>query len=114
VIETFDRERWALGLQFSSQKGVDFCGERSVTAAVPRQGLWWILPRWRLCHCGASVVTAHGDVATKKDPPNVAQQNHHKGQDCARQEPREKACEASKKRLGPDSIGGQSKSLRIN
>src|SRR2546423_6686867 len=29
-------ERWALGTQFSSQKGVDFCGEGSVTVAGPR------------------------------------------------------------------------------
>jgi hypothetical protein len=28
-----------------------------------------ILPRWRWCHCGASVVTAPGAVATEKDPP---------------------------------------------
>ncbi|MGB8901044.1 MAG: DUF3489 domain-containing protein, partial [Methylocella sp.] len=27
-----------------------------------------ILPRWRWCHCGASVVTAPGAVATEKDP----------------------------------------------
>src|SRR2546421_9418477 len=27
-----------------------------------------ILPRWRCCHCGASVVTAPGAVATEKDP----------------------------------------------
>ncbi len=26
---------WAIGPQFSSQKGVDFCGEGSVTVAVP-------------------------------------------------------------------------------
>src|SRR3982074_833431 len=26
-----------------------------------------ILPRWRWCHCGASVVTAPGAVATEKD-----------------------------------------------
>src|ERR1700730_12203338 len=25
-------------------------------------------PRWRWCHCGASVVTAPGAVATEKDP----------------------------------------------
>src|SRR3984893_19058004 len=27
-----------------------------------------ILPCWRWCHCGASVVTAPGAVATEKDP----------------------------------------------
>src|ERR1700730_13000045 len=27
-----------------------------------------ILPRWRWCHCGASVVAAPGAVATEKDP----------------------------------------------
>jgi hypothetical protein len=27
-----------------------------------------ILPRWRWCHCGASVVTVPGAVATEKDP----------------------------------------------
>jgi hypothetical protein len=33
-----------------------------------------ILPRWRWCHCGASVVTAPGAVATEKDP----QMSHNK------------------------------------
>jgi hypothetical protein len=49
---------------------VDFGGKESVTVVVPRKavGFVGILPCWRCCHCGASVVTAHGDVTTEKDP----------------------------------------------
>jgi Protein of unknown function (DUF3489) len=49
---------------------VDFRGEESVTVAVEIRagGLIRILPRWRWCRCGASVVTAPGAVATEKDP----------------------------------------------
>ena len=66
----FDANGGAIGAQFSSPKGVDFCGEGSVTVAVPRSGLLaasGILPRWQCRHCGASVVTAPGAVA-EKDP----------------------------------------------
>src|ERR1700730_9768586 len=47
-----------------------------------------ILPCWRWCHRGASVVTAPGAVATEKDP----QMSHSKipDQACRGQEPRGK------------------------
>jgi hypothetical protein len=64
-------KRWATGPQFSSQKGVDFRREWSVTVPCRDKGRLapsGILPRWRCCHCGASVVTAPGTVATEKDP----------------------------------------------
>ncbi len=62
-------KRWANGVSFSSQKGVDFRGEESVTVAVEIRAGGPIrdLPRWRWCRCGASVVTAPGAVATEKD-----------------------------------------------
>jgi Protein of unknown function (DUF3489)/Lyase len=56
---------------------ISFKRRKEWTSAAKRASLWQcrerplalsgILPRWRWCHCGASVVTAHGAVATKKD-----------------------------------------------
>jgi hypothetical protein len=41
------------------------CRHAEIRAGLALSG---ILPRWRWCHCGASVVTAPGAVATEKDP----------------------------------------------
>src|SRR6202011_5788491 len=66
-----------------------------------------ILPRWRWCHCGASAVAAPGAVATEKGSSNVAQQIPQKDQVCARQEPRETACEAWEHDPQRDQAGGR-------
>src|ERR1700730_17230653 len=51
----------ALGLTKSA--ALEYAAGR---AEIRAGGLLRILPRWRWCHCGASVVTAPGAVATER------------------------------------------------
>src|ERR1700730_9744836 len=64
-------KRWGLALNFHRRKewtsaaiGASLSPCRDKGRLAPSG----ILPRWRWCHCGASVVTAPGAVAPEKDP----------------------------------------------
>jgi hypothetical protein len=94
------RRDWRI---FSSQKGVDFRREGSVTVAMPRSGLVGpdrdpaplaTPPLWGFGGDGADA------VATGKDPQNVASQSPRKDQVGAHREPSERAGEARDLVLG--------------
>ena len=102
-------------LIFSSQKGVGLLRRRDVTVAVPRweQDLIRILPRWRWCHCGASVVTARG--APSEPGRESAECSHSEtpanGARTARaKDARKRPAEAPETYLGFEPVTGPSRS----